>query len=112
MDAARAAKAHVKRLVADDPRVNGIGLSRSGGGWAVKVNVVDESDYPELPETVDGVLVRVAAIGRVSTTGDVSAIAQVGTIGPSGARSPSGAPSPSGARGQAGTPGQLNSRAS
>ncbi|NAZ82177.1 hypothetical protein GTR02_10140 [Kineococcus sp. R8] len=64
--AARAAKAHVRQLVAGDSRVNGIGLSRQSGGWAVKVNVVDDADSPELPATVDGVPVRVTAVGRIS----------------------------------------------
>jgi len=64
--AARAAKAHVRRLVAGDSRVNGVGLSRASGAWAVKVNVVDGADHPELPPTVDGVEVRVTAVGRIS----------------------------------------------
>lgn len=66
-DAARAAKAHVKAMVSGDARVNGIGLTRAGGGtWAVKVNVVDADDRPDLPDHVDGVPVRFAAVGRVS----------------------------------------------
>lgn len=65
-DAARAAKVHVQGLVGADPRVNGIGLTHAGQAWAVKVNVVDERDYPDLPETVDGVPVLVRGIGGVS----------------------------------------------
>ena len=65
-DAARAVKAHVQQLVSGDPRVNGIGLTRSSGDWAVKVNVVDGDDLPELPSAVDGVPVQVAVVGRIS----------------------------------------------
>lgn len=63
--AARAAKAHVQGLVDGDPRVNGIGLTHAGGDWAVKVNVVDDDDYPDLPDAVDGVPVLVRGIGVV-----------------------------------------------
>jgi len=66
-DAARAAKAHVKAMVGGDARVNGIGLTRAGGGtWAVKVNVVDDADRPDLPDHVDGVPVRFGAVGRIT----------------------------------------------
>ncbi|NIZ93337.1 hypothetical protein [Kineococcus rubinsiae] len=64
--AARAAKAHVRQLVAGDSRVNGVGLSRASGRWSVKVNVVDDADHPDLPTAVDGVPVRVTAVGRIS----------------------------------------------
>ena len=63
--AARAAKARVQGLVDGDPRVNGIGLTHADGDWAVKVNVVDEQDHPDLPATVDGVPVLVRGIGVV-----------------------------------------------
>jgi hypothetical protein len=63
---ARAAKAQVRSLVAVDPWVTGIGLTRAGGDWAVKVNVVDETDHPDLPDTVDGVPVVVRGVGGIS----------------------------------------------
>ena len=69
--AARAAKTQISQLVAGDPRVNGIGLTRSSGDWAVKVNVVDGDDYPDLPDAVDGVGVRVAVVGRITPSGTV-----------------------------------------
>jgi hypothetical protein len=65
-DAARAAKSHVQDLVGGDPRVNGVGLTHVGADWAVKVNVVDDSDCPSLPHDVDGVRVVVRAVGRIS----------------------------------------------
>lgn len=63
---ARAAKSQVHDLVRGDPRVNGIGLTHEGASWAVKVNVLDSSDYPELPSAVDGVPVVVRDVGGIS----------------------------------------------
>ncbi|GAB3255869.1 hypothetical protein GCM10027586_19090 [Kineococcus gypseus] len=67
--AARAAKAHVRQLVGGDSRVNGIGLTKWQHSWAVKVNVLDDADPPELPETVDGVPVLVRGIGAITPHG-------------------------------------------
>ena len=64
-NAARAAKVRVQGLVDGDPRVNGIGLTHADGDWAVKVNVVDDQDYPDLPDAVDGVPVLVRGIGAI-----------------------------------------------
>lgn len=69
-DAARAAKRLLGERFADDPRVNGIGITRWRGAYAVRVNVVDEADQPELPEVVDGVPVRIAVIGRITASPD------------------------------------------
>ena len=68
-DAARAAKVHVQDLVGGDPRVNGVGLTHAGEAWAVKVNVVDDQDYPELPDDVDGVPVLVRGVGGIRALG-------------------------------------------
>lgn len=64
--AARAAKAHVRQLVGGDSRVNGIGLTRHHREWAVKVNVRDDADPPELPAQVHGVPVLVRGIGPIT----------------------------------------------
>ena len=63
--AARAAKARVSSLLAGDARVNGVGITRAADRYAVRVNVVSGADVPDLPETVDGVPVRVAVVGRI-----------------------------------------------
>ncbi len=63
--AARAAKERVRELVLGDQRVNGVGLTFWGSTYAVRVNVVDDSDLPDLPDAVDGVPVRVVAVGRI-----------------------------------------------
>ncbi|WP_432508119.1 hypothetical protein [Kineococcus esterisolvens] len=64
--AARAAKAHVRQLVGGDSRVNGVGLTKLDAAWAVKVNVADDADRPDLPEAVDGVPVLVHGVGRIT----------------------------------------------
>lgn len=53
-------------MLGEDLRVNGVGLTRSQSSYAVRVNVLDEHDAPELPETVDGVPVEVVEVGRIS----------------------------------------------
>jgi hypothetical protein len=62
---ARAAKEALATQLRDDPRVGAVGISRWHGGYAVRVNVVDESDVPELPARVLGVRVQIAAVGRI-----------------------------------------------
>lgn len=64
--AARAAKDVLRSRLAGDARVNGIGITRESSTYAVKVNVVDDADRPDLPPDVDGVPVRVVAIGSVT----------------------------------------------
>jgi hypothetical protein len=64
-DAARAAKEVLRQRIGDDPRVNGVGIARSHGRYAVRVNVVDEGDLPDLPDEVEGVEVRIVVVGRV-----------------------------------------------
>ena len=67
MSAARAAKAHVRSMLAGDQRVNGIGITRAEDSYAVKANVVSGPDLPDLPDVVDGVPVKLARVGRIST---------------------------------------------
>ena len=63
--AARAAKEVLRERLAGDPRVNGVGIARSKGRYAVRVNIVDESDVPELPDEVEGIEVRIVVVGRL-----------------------------------------------
>ncbi|MEJ5915484.1 hypothetical protein [Pseudokineococcus sp. 1T1Z-3] len=67
-EAARAAKDRLAPSLADDPRVNGVGVVRWRSAYAVRVSVVTQEDLPEVPAEVDGVPVRVAAVGRVVAT--------------------------------------------
>lgn len=65
VDDVRAAKEALATQLRDDPRVGGVGITRWHGQYAVRVNVVDESDVPELPSRVYGVHVQIVAVGRV-----------------------------------------------
>ena len=72
-ESARAAKTHVRRLVAGHTSVNGIGLRRDAdAGWVVKVDLADEDAglRRSLPPLVDGVRVDVAVVGRVTASTD------------------------------------------
>ncbi|WP_432483395.1 hypothetical protein [Kineococcus esterisolvens] len=46
--------------------MNGVGLTKLDAAWAVKVNVADDADRPDLPEAVDGVPVLVHGVGRIT----------------------------------------------
>lgn len=65
-DEARAAKDELATLLRGDPRVNGVGMTRWHGRYAVRVNVVDQANAPDLPQHVHGVEVRVVAVGRIT----------------------------------------------
>jgi hypothetical protein len=65
-DQARAAKDAAKQVLADVPGVVGIGLTKRGDDYALKVNL--QSDLPEgveVPERIHGVPVTVEIVGRV-----------------------------------------------
>jgi hypothetical protein len=63
---ARAAKERAKVLFAGKASVVGVGINRVGGGFGVKVNL-SEPPPPDadLPETIDGVPVRVEVVGPI-----------------------------------------------
>ena len=66
LDKARAAKVRVQDLLVGTPELTGIGIARIGGGYGVKVNLSSEPGTAlQLPEEVDGVLVRVEVVGRI-----------------------------------------------
>ncbi len=65
MEDARVAKEAVAAQLRDDPRVGGVGITRWRGGYAVRVNVVDESDVPELPTRIHGVEVQIVTVGGI-----------------------------------------------
>ena len=76
---ARAAKAKVAQLLSGRPEVNGVGITRDGDGYAVKLNLVSRNGSPKVPKTVDGVPVRVERVGRIAKRARVSS----GTAGSS-----------------------------
>jgi hypothetical protein len=66
LDEARAAKERAKSIFAGQASVVGIGLTRIGDGYGVKVNLdVPPAPDANLPETIDGVPVRVEVIGPI-----------------------------------------------
>jgi hypothetical protein len=66
LDEARAAKAAALKAFSAIGRVVGVGITRVGDGYGVKVNL-QEQPKPgvALPEQVDGVAVRVDVVGAI-----------------------------------------------
>lgn len=66
LEDARSAKAEAKRQLAAKADVVGVGLTKAktGGGYAVKVNVKKKPAEP-VPETVQGVPVVVEVVGTI-----------------------------------------------
>jgi hypothetical protein len=66
LDQARAAKAAAHALFSKIAPVVGVGITRIGAGYGVKVNLQDEPPRGRnLPDAVDGVPVRVEVIGPI-----------------------------------------------
>ncbi len=66
LDRARRAKALVAAELGSHPAVSGVGITRVGGGYAVKVNLRTEA--PEglvVPPRVDGIPVVVETVGPI-----------------------------------------------
>ena len=61
------AKAEAAKLVGGHPAVNGIGITRSDGGYGVKVNLVDDADdVRALLNRIDVAPVRVEVVGPIA----------------------------------------------
>jgi hypothetical protein len=66
LDEARAAKERAKALLAGNSSVVGIGLTRIGDGYGVKVNLESPpAADTHLPDAIDGVPVRIEVIGTI-----------------------------------------------
>jgi hypothetical protein len=67
LEQARAAKERAKILFALNASVVGIGINRiAGGGFGVKVNLSEPLPPDvDLPETIDGVPVRIEVVGTI-----------------------------------------------
>lgn len=63
LDAARAAKQSLVEALSDHPAVNGVGIQPVDDGYALVVNVVDDSGGADVPDEVEGVDVHVAVTG-------------------------------------------------
>jgi len=64
LDSARTAKAQVQARLSEVPGIVGVGLTRKGSGYAVKVNLQD-GHQDLVPDSVAGVPVVVEVVGRV-----------------------------------------------
>jgi hypothetical protein len=62
---AREAKSRAETLLARNRRVNGIGLTRRGNSWCIKVNLSGPT-RSKLPAEIDGVPVQVEQVGKIS----------------------------------------------
>ena len=59
------AKPHaLDELLSNHPEVSGVGIARSGTGWALKVDLRRPAGR-DLPQEVDGVPVIAEVVGRV-----------------------------------------------
>ncbi len=66
LERARAAKERAKVIFAGKASVVGIGINRVAGGFGVKVNLSEPAPRDaDLPETIDGVPVRVEVVGAI-----------------------------------------------
>jgi hypothetical protein len=70
LEQARAAKESAKALLADLPGVVGIGITKVGGDYALKVNL--RAPLPPgvvVPERIGDVPVRVEVVGKITKRG-------------------------------------------
>ena len=65
LEAARAVKDEAKRIVARHCTVVGVGLTRRGNGYAVKLNVAEAVDDAMLPRELHGVPLIVEVVGKI-----------------------------------------------
>ncbi len=66
LERARAAKERAKVIFAGKAPVVGIGINRVADGFGVKVNLSEPAPPDaDLPETIDGVPVRVEVVGAL-----------------------------------------------
>lgn len=63
---ARSVKRELTASLRDAAEVNGIGLVRVDGGWAVKVNLAFPAPHLSVPRTVHGVPVQIDVVGPIS----------------------------------------------
>ncbi len=66
LDEARAAKERAKSIFAGRALVVGIGVTRIGDGYGVKVNLgAPPPPDADLPEMIDGVPIRIEVVGTI-----------------------------------------------
>lgn len=65
LDEARAAKAKAAAVLGDFPVV-GLGITRCGTGYGVKVNLSEAVAGRPLPEEIDGVPIKAEVVGKIT----------------------------------------------
>jgi hypothetical protein len=65
LERARAAKAGVRKSLGRNVDVVGIGVTKAGGGYALKINVGRMPKDAVLPKEIDGVPVVFSVVGAV-----------------------------------------------
>jgi hypothetical protein len=65
LDEARAAKASAAAAFGRLAEVAGVGITRVGDGYGVKVNLSRPPDTPGLPTEIDGVPIQVEIVGPI-----------------------------------------------
>jgi hypothetical protein len=66
LESARAAKSAARKIFASLAEVVGVGITRVGGGYGVKVNLrAAPAPGVELPAEIEGVPVRVEVVGTI-----------------------------------------------
>lgn len=65
LEQARQAKRRLGELLGADDRISGIGLSRVGAGYLVKVNLAVPEAAAVVPASLDGVAVRTEVVGTI-----------------------------------------------
>ena len=69
LDEARAAKAKAFAALRQDQSVVGVGITRIGDGYGVKVNLAEPpTPDTKLPEMIDGVPIKVEIVGTIRKT--------------------------------------------
>ena len=67
IEKARAAKAKALSVFAELAQVNGVGITRVGDGYGVKVNLSEHlPEGAQLPDEVDGVPILVEFVGPIT----------------------------------------------
>ena len=71
LDAARAVKDKVAKIMESFGHVLGVGITRRDGVYAVKVNLENKPDASEaMPQQIDGVPILIRVVGRIHKQND------------------------------------------
>lgn len=66
LEEARDAKERARKLFTNKAEVVGVGITRVGAGYGIKVNLSTSPDPAvELPNVIDGVPIRVEVVGPI-----------------------------------------------